>query len=236
MNYSLKVAIDLSTTTSGIAIKKFDYPIETHVIDTTQAKDVMDYVNVWEKEIVNHLIRINYKDCDTVLLGIELANFSNPKLTQKFSFIAGIICALFNDVFKNCYFPALTVKLFNSNEWQRLIGCKTTDERNIRKQKAKDYYIQNTTFQKQNITQDEIDAWCILNKLEQLKTTDEQAEYTKQKKQTKIQKLQKLNRLQNKKYALNLELERLDDVKNKRRIQTVLKELDKVNGEIKCLM
>ena len=51
--------------------------------------------------------------------GIELSNFSNPKMTCEFSRIVGVLCGLIYKMFDKKF---NLIKIFNANEWYQWMG------------------------------------------------------------------------------------------------------------------
>lgn len=229
-----RVAIDLSSTKSGVAVG-YDTWTNTFVVDTTESKTWDEYMWIWNCSLNDIMPELHPSGYDKLLLGIEVSNFSNPKLTQKFSTLAGIIMMWFRK-----WWPAsleMETKTFNSNQWQMMIGCKPSDEREIRKAKARMWAKKmSVMLNVDNYSQDEIDAWCILKNLDNLNSTDEIKEITKQKKKTqeqiKKEKYRKMISIQQKILVLQEELKNLSEEKNSRRIKTVLNKLDQLKGEL----
>lgn len=221
----LKIAIDLSTTTSGVWVHHIESNRHAHyLVNTKDEHSINAIYKIWNdlftKKLLEHSV--------DVMVGIEVSNFSNPKLTQKFSMIAGMIMAI---VCKNYIYPQF--KIFNSNEWQYKIGCSPQDERATRKRKAKEFA--ERLFPQYNfkvLGQDIIDACCICHYLDELTTTDAQAEYQKVKKVAKDKQQKQIIKLQSKIIALESTLRGLDALKNKKRINTLTNQLNKIKEDL----
>lgn len=131
---TINIGIDLSTTKIGVAICVFNENIFT--IQETQEYilpvwgiEIRDYANMNYEifKIISDIKKLIEKyshnpyfpefkpeDC-SVNVGIELSNFSNPKLTQRFSRLAGIFqCYMISNANR---FNLDTLKFFNANEW-----------------------------------------------------------------------------------------------------------------------
>lgn len=225
----INIGIDLSTTKTGIVGLKWNKNNITSfkrvLVDNSNFKNINNVENNFRKQIIDFWNSLKIKEGDRVCVGIEISNFSNAKLTQKFSLYAGLVIATFNQLAPNICF-----KWFNSNQWQFLIGCKTTDERNVRKQKAREWVSQY-----ENIVsweQDEVDAYCIARKLNELNSTDEIKEQTKLKARTKAKILNQKLKLQNMVNTRLMKINRLDKVKNKKQIETLKKEIENLGYDM----
>lgn len=113
----MKVGIDLSSTNTGLVILSDDNKLIFHgnfqLWDNnrfTIACNVSDMIDVIKfKNINNELISI----------GVELADFKNANITNRFNLLAGMIIS----ELWHSNLPLMTedFKLFNSNEWQRFL-------------------------------------------------------------------------------------------------------------------
>lgn len=166
----IKLAFDISSTNIGVAIidKKNRWLTRKIEVDYNE-NDLSTLVENLEFEIQLFIAHFNlyWAIHDDILVGLEVSNFKNAKLTQRFSLIAGMIIA----ILRKQYQSQVEFKMFNSNQWQHLIGCKTTDDRQTRKQKSKDFFKEKTAHFNPN--DDETDAYCIAYHLEQLESTVE---------------------------------------------------------------
>lgn len=118
----IKVGIDLSTTNTGIIVidENGNYLIRLEKLwqcDYTET--------IWQINQVASWIRNTYGSNVYYKIGIELANFKNAKLTSKFNLLAGMIIGTFYEYFGY----TARFKLFNANEWHRLIGITPNHER-----------------------------------------------------------------------------------------------------------
>lgn len=145
--YTWTIGIDLSTKKVGVVVlsdKTRDRKIkDKRTIDFggweklyQEIKENPNYYFDWYFKYIQELFP--YKYCHNLstnevnevkwMLVIELANFSNPSMTQKFAFIAGALISYFHKKIKNLEF-----KVVNANEWfQHLIK----DNPNILKGKS----------------------------------------------------------------------------------------------------
>lgn len=163
----IKLAFDISTTNIGVAvINKDEDWVETYTIKLNYNENDLGGV---ASELTKRILDIfNDFPTDKAMVGLEVSNFKNAKLTQRFSLIAGMIIAIAEDLW---WSKKTEFKIFNSNQWQHLIGCKTTDDRQTRKQKSRDFFFKQTGIY--NDFDDETDAYCIAYHLEQLESTVE---------------------------------------------------------------
>lgn len=230
----INIGIDLSTTKTGIVALKIDdsykngySSIKRVLIDNTNMKTINSVDKNFKLHIQSLINSLKLQNQATLLfnIGIEISNFSNPKLTQKFSLYTGLVISAFNELLPNVNF-----KWFNSNQWQYLIGCKVNDERSVRKQKAKDWASQYENVE--HWEQDEIDAFCIANLLFELKSTDEIKQATKQKKINKQKELKEKLSRETKVNRLLMKIHRLDKVKNKKAIETLKKEIENLGYDM----
>lgn len=225
----IKIGIDLATTISGVFITKPQYQKSQlkhygFVIDTTGLTELKDIYNVWNQKLSAAL---SYTD-EPTLIGIELSNFGNPKNTQQFSLIVGMILPKLFTTFSN-----LKIKLFNSNEWQSKVGCAPQDQRPVRKQKAREFakkvYPDLIT---DKTSQDIVDACCICHFLNELHTTQQQNEAVKAQKKQKEQTKSKKILLQQKIITLQSKISTLDAIKNKKRINTLTNQLNNLKEDL----
>ena len=161
----MKVGIDLSSTNTGLVILSDDNKLIFHgnfqLWDTnrlTIACNVSDMIDcVRFKNINNELISI----------GVELADFKNANITNRFNLLAGMII---NELWhSNLPLMVDDFKLFNSNEWQQHLGLKPSMERQFRKDTARQFTKSNCLEYQDTWTEDECDAYCIAYFLPQLR-------------------------------------------------------------------
>lgn len=226
----IKIGIDLSTTISGIFVETRQYhksskPIyKKCLVDTTGITDLKEIYKVWCQKL-NLLFDFT---SEPAVVGIELANFQSPKLTQRFSLITGMIVVRLFGLFEN-----IQIKMFNSNEWQFKIGCTPQDQRPVRKQKAREFAIKNYPDQiTEQTSQDIVDACCICHFLNELHTTQQQNEAVKAQKKQKEQTKSKKILLQQKIITLQSKISTLDALKNKKRINTLTNQLNMLKEDL----
>ena len=221
----IKIGIDLSTTKTGIVVLRSDNKnINRLLIDNTNIKNITNIYTNFKLALKSLVEQLKSGIATDVMVGIELSNYKNPKLTQKFSMYAGMIIAILNDLGIN------NIKWFNSNQWQYLIGCKVQDERETRKEKARKFVAQYHKCD--NWEQDEVDAYCIAYHLEDLISTEQSELNTKRNKvlkQKEISSQLKLERMVNTRL---MEINRLDKVKNAKRIESIKKEIEELGYDL----
>lgn len=222
----IKVGIDLSTTKTGIvAIREYNLKkVERIVIDNTNIKSIPNIYTNFKVALKNLNENWKFGANVEVMVGIEISNFKNAKLTQKFSMYAGMIIAILNEL------GITNIKWFNSNQWQYLIGCIPSDERDVRKKKARKFVEKSQNCK--DWTQDEIDAYCIAYHLESLISTEQSEIKTKTNKvlkQKEISSQLKLERMVNTRL---MEINRLDKVKNAKRIESIKKEIEELGYDM----
>lgn len=128
---NIVVGIDLATRQSGIVIlenKRFSgcavVKLQKWNNTTKYFNDLIETMNKITKDIY---AMIKTKNISKISLVIELSNFSNPQLTQRMSFIAGVIYATFCKYFVNYN---IELKLPNANKWFQFFNrdfCKIQD-------------------------------------------------------------------------------------------------------------
>lgn len=120
----VNIAIDLSTTKSGICWKN---PVDNEIMNSVRCfwdKD-KQLPNVNEIGSMLSEIATRVSKSNELIFLIELSNFSNAELTNKFNMIAGAIIGA-APIFLN---SKINYKLFNSSQWHNLIGLNTTAQR-----------------------------------------------------------------------------------------------------------
>lgn len=160
------LAVDLATRNIGIIV--YDTTLNKVYWKQTLSLAPFDKTLKENVESIKDTFTFIKKTFKIDNLLIELANFRNPKVTQMFAFYAGVIYSIFS--------KTATLKYFNSNAWQMLIGCKSTDTSEVRKIKARKYVIKHNgdrTFVN-TWTQDEIDAYCIAHNWDKIKSYQQQ--------------------------------------------------------------
>lgn len=172
----IKIGIDLSTTKTGVALihnDKLMLKYEIKLFSPYSEFLILDNYLKFKKEfsqVFNYITNLNSIKGGKIIVGIELANFQNAKLTQRFSEYAGLVEAIF---FEKRYFNSCDFRIvkFNSNQWQKLIGCNVSDTREVRKAKAKEFVYNKF---KLNIQSEDVnDAICIAYQLHKLYSTEQ---------------------------------------------------------------
>lgn len=221
----IKIGIDLSTTKTGIVVlRSYNKNIDRLLIDNTNIKNITNIYTNFKLALKSLVEQLRIGIATDIIVGIEISNFKNAKLTQKFSMYAGLIIAILSDL------GITNIKWFNSNQWQYLIGCKVQDERDVRKQKARKFVAQFHNCK--DWEQDEVDAYCIAYHLESLISTEQSEIKTKTNKvmkQKEISSQLKLERMVNTRL---MEINRLDKVKNTKRIESIKKEIEELGYDM----
>lgn len=220
-----KVAIDLATKKIGVVILDQDNKLKWHE---------QWELYKWDDDVLMRNIGLidDYVKSLTInqpfVLGIELSNFKNAQTTQRFSFYAGAFVTSFITNFKE-YFQEL--KLFNSNAWQLMIGCKPNDERDLRKALARAYTYDNCYGYSDDWSEDECDAFCIAYNLEKIVSTTEQYNSNQKKRVAKGQKQAMIDKIQKMIITRLEKVNALDKVKNKKKIENLNNELQELKLE-----
>lgn len=226
----VKLAFDVSTTNIGVCMYESDKEFWTHTIQLPKsfAYDY-DTLNTNLSHLDYELRKFKYGV--EIQLAIELSNFSNPKMTQAFSFYAGIIVERLFRTNK-----IVGIKVFNSNEWQYLIGCTPQSQRNERKEKAQLFAFEKAKNKKSAFkTQDEIDAYCMCVLYDKIITTDEHKQIITNKKELE-KKNDKLRIKLLKKFTSNLKrINSLDAKINKRLIERLKQENENIEKELSVI-
>lgn len=152
----VSIGLDIAKNMCGIAI--FDN-VRKEIIWVTHLK-------LWDDD--RKQLAINTQELVAILktklepykfrmktFGYELSNFSNPKMTQCFSEIVGILEGVVSCNFDKTYYET---KVFNANEWYRFIG-KLKDIRDIRKANTKMWVREHMGISSDS--EDENDALAI---------------------------------------------------------------------------
>ena len=197
----IKIAIDLSTTTSGLIVDRPGHKICVSTIELKPYSQENMYYNfkLIEKHIWTGLEKVDYDDDfpEDVLVGIEVSDFGNPNITQRFSVYSGVIQNYIYEIFGS----DAKIKTFNANQWQALIGCKKNETRDIRKHKAKVFAIKNAGYIATKWNEDECDAYGINYFLTELESTEESHIRVQKKKQlikrNKLKKAKEKNNVNN---------------------------------------
>lgn len=122
----MKVGIDLSSTNTGLVILSDDNKLIFH--DNFQLWDNNRFVIASKVNEMIDYIELKNPFHKFFMIGIELADFKNANITNRFHFLTGIIISeLAHRNFVSAIYDQdnklamQLVKLFNSNEWQRFL-------------------------------------------------------------------------------------------------------------------
>ena len=116
----MKVGIDLSSTNTGLVILSDDNKLIFH--GNFKLWDNVDtFATAWNVEEMVDTIMFKRLFDSKVEVGIELADFKNANITNRFNLLAGMIIANFQKKLHSMEHFWIDVKLFNSNEWQRFL-------------------------------------------------------------------------------------------------------------------
>lgn len=176
----IKLGIDLATRKIGVCAlsEKNDLIFnETIMLVEYSEERLLDNVKRLGLEVHNIIEKLGGSD---ILLGIELSNFNNPKLTQRFSFYSGVIVSELGGHDINA-----KVKMFNSNAWQYKLGLSPQAPREARKKASFDFTYSKTGIK---MSEDEADAYCIAYFLNEIETTEQSEKRIKMERATKYQR------------------------------------------------
>lgn len=216
------IGIDLSTTITGVAILKNEQLVKTFAVafDNFDEKNLYNNVLRLVKEIK---LNIWLLPDDSYYTGIEVANFSNPKLTQRFSIYAGMIIALMSQILKE--FNA-EFKMFNANAWQlKIPQIQYNTLRKDRKLITKNLMIKTFNV-KSTLNEDEYDALAITYFYDAINSTLQQEAITKAKKVVKISKVKQ-------QLSISKKINKLLEKKAKLKKPTAILKIDKQIEELK---
>lgn len=235
MSDRYRLGIDLSTTNIGVCVLEDNNEVRikgTIKLEPFSFETQKMCINT--EVIANQLIRILK---DTLFhnggwpynldVGIELSNYNNALLTNRFHFYAGVIyqilwdCMFDEELKKETKIHELKIKFFNANQWMFKCGIRPRDDRNVRKKLVRKFVMEHCERYNDNWTEDECDAYGIAYWLDELKNTDELHEETKKKALDKTKRTWLLYSLERKLNSKLAELASLDKVRNARRIITV---------------
>lgn len=174
-NDTIYVGIDLSTTTIGVAIifpnttfmtwdvkmQYWDSNFETTKQNHTLLLNIVSEIKNELKKYIRG--SLSYK----IEISIELSNFQNPRITQRFSKYFGILETYFLIMLGD---RISVIKAFNANEWFKHLRTTMNVKENlneltrdIRKQMSLEFLKINLPpfAQKGKYSEDEADAYCI---------------------------------------------------------------------------
>ena len=116
----MKVGIDLSSTNTGLVILSDDNKLIFHGNFQLWDSEYTHKPNVFTIARMLDCIRFKNPFHENVLLGVELADFKNANITNRFNMLFGCIWQELNHNTLNAT-NLLEVRVFNSNEWQRFL-------------------------------------------------------------------------------------------------------------------
>lgn len=115
----MKVGIDLSSTNTGLVILSDDNKLIFH--GNFKLWDNNRYTISCNVEDMISIIKCKYIAPDDIKIGVELADFKNANITNRFNLLTGMIIAELKYLSWNIKTQKIYLKLFNSNEWQRFL-------------------------------------------------------------------------------------------------------------------
>lgn len=223
----IKIGIDLSSTKTGVCVLGPRNDLMLNYVISLDFKKTINCVVSQLNMQLSPLVDIIMKK-ENIMIGIELSNFSNPKLTQRFSLLAGMIISHLQSI---RFDTVIQYKMFNCNQWQKLVGCKPSDKREVRKLKARQFAKSKGVF---NVSQDEADAYCIAYFLEDLISTEQSEIEHKQKKISQMKKVKDDLKRQMMVSKRLIQINKLDKVKNKKKIETLKNEIYELGYDIEA--
>lgn len=214
-----KVGIDLATRKIGVVVLDQDNKLIFHnKWELLEWKDTNIITNVMYIDKFVQSLKLN----QPFTVGIELSNFKNPQMTQRFSYYAGAFTESFYKWYPE-HFQEL--KLFNANAWQFLIGCKPNDEREVRKEIAREFTRENCFEYTDEWSEDECDAYCISFLLEKIISTNQMYVNNQKKRVAKGYKQAEVDRIQKKIINRLEKINSLDKIRNRKQIEKLSNEL-----------
>ncbi len=176
----LKIGIDLSTTNTGVCVldqdnnlihstniefKKFNWDYDTICLNISKMEAM------WAE--LNDIVRKRINNVEVAEVGIELSNFKDPQLTQKFALYCGSLITIMRPDITWMHIYVEDTKIFNSNGWQMKIGCTQHMERAQRKEQARHFAEEHCKEYDGNWTEDQCDSYCIAYFLQEIKSQQE---------------------------------------------------------------
>lgn len=193
----MKIGIDLSTTNTGIAVLDMNNKlIFTRNLKLAQFNEsnLLDNIKAIDSMCSFIFTKINAIS-ENVYVGIELSNYKNALLTNRFN----LYCGAFILALSTRFGQLRCVKTFNANAWHPFIGVQIPqDTRDITKAKAREFAKANCSGYNELWSEDECDAYCIAYHLEKIKSAEQQKQEIKTRKINNVKKqiaLQKINRM-----------------------------------------
>lgn len=239
-----KLGIDLATRRIGVCIldennnfvSKKTIELDNFTYDDDKLRNNVEYLcNALYSSLYDVYKNLNKKFYN-LDIGIEVSNYGNPNLANKFNFYAGAIYSLLYDraMYQECetILSECSFKFFNANQWEFKCGSRPKDERDRRKKNTRKFVMEHCNEYDDKWSEDECDAYCIAYWLDELKNTDEIQAQAKQKVRDKNKKTWILYSLGRKLNSRLAELAGLDKVRNARRIETVKRIIENIKKEI----
>lgn len=238
---TLKLGIDLSTTNTGIVCLNddnsfvFKRDLKLMPFNDGNWEINANRITNWVYDFWLWNVQINTK-VDKVEIGIELANFRNPKLTQRFSLYCGVFLGKFYELynkFKNGATDPLEMRVvtFNSNAWQSYLGLKPQDTREFRKMRARMFSKVMCENYEENWSEDVCDAFCIAYHLQLIRSSQEMSESVKLRKTKIISQEKKIWAIEKKINTQLKQLVVLDKIRNARKIENINKKVKELQEE-----
>lgn len=180
----VKLAIDLATRKIGVCaldennnLLFRDTILLVEYSDENLRKNI-ECLKIKMRHIISLFLPLD-KLQEGLVVGIELSNFKNPQLTQRFSFYAGVI------VSEILAFYEPKIKMFNSNAWQFKLGLAPQSPREKRKETSYKFALEKTGI---TMSEDEADAFCIAYFLNEIETTEQSSKRIKTQRANKLQR------------------------------------------------
>lgn len=224
----IKIAIDLSTTQTGVAVLDENNTLMMCFnINFRTYQDGNLYNNF--KLIKNNVSFFKKYLDEEIIVGIELSNFGNSKITNRFHLYAGAFITYFYECgIKN-------IKFFPSTAWQHMIGLNSTHTREMTKKRAREFMKDNCNEYQKDWSEDICDAYCIAYHLDKIKSTEQIANNKKIKNKFNKSVKNEIINLQKMINARLTKINKLDKIKNKKLITRLDKEIEFYRNKIKGL-
>lgn len=228
----INIGLDVSTTRTGVCIMDADTKEVVSIADIclrTYSDSNLEYNLVKMKEDMESMI-LNFEDIAglEVTIGIELANFKNNLLTNRFNLYGGAFASTivnFNQ-FEDCKF---NVKTFNSSKWQPMVGITNGITQRVEcKQLAREFAKKHCETYKESWSEDMCDAYCIAYHLDKIKSNEVAIMEKKQSVSRSIKKIQETNKVQKMIAVRQAKLAKLDKVRNKKEVVKITCEIEKL--------
>ena len=240
----MKVGIDLSSTNTGLVILSDDNKLIFHGnFRLWDGEYTHKVVPIFVANIIQQIYLHVTNKANNIYIGVELADFKNANITNRFNMIFGAIYqelwntqfhfpynikVYFNlnlaDVCYNALKERCPIKVFNSNEWQQHLGLKPSMERQFRKDTARQFTKSNCLEYQDTWTEDECDAYCIAYFLEKLRDRTQMRQEVKVR---KINKAKSEKQALRDKYSKEHKIRKLEAIVNNYKFIAISKPLTK---------